>query len=72
MHEPCRILGMDPLKGMHEELLVVRHGGSYIFVTATAQCLALSLLRYDSAYFHVLGPNFERPDLSQIRDSGQV
>ena len=22
-------------------------------------------LRYDAAYFHVLGPNFEHPDLSQ-------
>ena len=30
------------------------------------------LLRYDTAYFHVLGPNFERPYLSQIKELGHV
>ena len=29
-------------------------------------------LRYVTAYFHILGPNFERPDLSQIRELGHV
>ena len=29
-------------------------------------------LRYDCAFFHVLGPDFEFLDLSQIMDSGHV
>ena len=36
------------------------------------QPLAGFLLRYVTAYFHVLGPNFGRQYLSQIRELGHV
>ena len=36
------------------------------------QTSPISRLRYVTAYFHILGPNFERPDLSQIRELGHV